>query len=166
MEIYMSNKFNGILELIIFSDNFKQYSRAFKDLELTFQPYEGMTLNIVTSEYKIAKISWDIETNTFRATSTVIDEEIDRPNEELRMAEYHKFSNIQKPEPITPEFLEHYFPYDAAIEQPQENNTQDSFYLLNAIYRNISTIKQTSLINISNFLSGTIIGGLVVYLLT
>lgn len=166
MEICMKEKFNGVLELIIFSDNFKQYSRAFKDLELHFQPYQGMTLNIVTSEYKIAKISWDIETNTFRATSTVIDEEMDRPNGELMLAEHHKFSNIQKPEPVTPEFLEHYFPYDAAIEQPEENNTQDSFYLLNAIYRNISAIKQTSLINISTLLSGIIIGGLVVYFLT
>jgi hypothetical protein len=161
----MKEKFNGILELIIFSDNFKEYSRAFKNIELSFQPYEGMTLNIVTSEYRIAKIMWDLEANTFRAISTVIDEEVDRPNEELRMAEYHKFSNIQKPEPTTPKLLEHYFPYNAAIEQPQENNTQDSFYLLSAIYRNISDLNQTSYINTSNLLSGVIIGGLAVYFL-
>ncbi len=161
----MSNKFNGVLELIIFSDNFKEYSRAFKDLELPFQPYEGMTLNIVTSEYKIAKIIWDIEANTFRATSVVIDEEVDGPNEELKMAKYNKFNHIQEPEPITSEMLDHYFPYNAAIEQPEENNAQDSFYLLNAIYRNISSINQTNLINISNLLAGIIIGGLAVHFL-
>lgn len=165
MEIYMKETFNGILELIIFSDNFKEYSRAFKDLKLTFQPYEGMTLSIVTSEYKIAKIIWDIEANTFRATSVVIDKEVDRPNEELRMAKYHKFNHIQEPEPMTSELLEHYFPYDAAIEQPEENTTQDSFYLLSAIYRNISDIDQASLINRSNLLSGIIIGGLAAYFL-
>jgi hypothetical protein len=162
----MNNRFNGVLVLIIFSDNFKEYSRAFKNLELTFQPYEGMTLNMVTTEYKITNISWNIEENTFRATSVVIDEERDGPNEALSRAKLHEFIYIQEPEPVTPELLEYYFPYDAAIEQPKENNTQDSFYLLHSIYRNISTIKQTSLINISNFLSGAFIGGLVVYFFT
>jgi hypothetical protein len=161
----MSNQFNGIIELIILSNNLKEYSRAFKDVELSFQPYEGMTLNIITSEYKISKIIWDIKENTFRATSVVIDEEMNSPNEELMMAKYHKFNHIQEPEPIPPEMLEHYFPYNAAIEKLQENNTQDSFYLLNAIYRSISEINQTNLINISNLLAGILIGGLAVHFL-
>jgi hypothetical protein len=162
----MNNTFTGILELIIFSDNLKQYSKAFKDLNLPFQPCEGMTLNIVTSEYKIARISWDIKTNTFRATSIVIDEEIDRPNEEIMMAEYHKFDNIQKPDTTTQEMLEYYFSYGAAVEQPEENNAQDSFYLLNAIHRNINALSQTTLIKTSNFLAGIIIGTLGFYFLS
>jgi len=72
----MSDNFNGVLELIIFSDNFKEYSRAFKDLELPFQPCEDMTLNIVTSEYKIAKISWDTKTLKPKPKDYCVDVEI------------------------------------------------------------------------------------------